>query len=272
MPEHGGWIPLWRKVWDSKISPKHKRCPYTEFEAWLDLLCRAVQNPDGNILKRDGEMPLRLQPGEILCSLRGLQMTWKWGSPNKVRRFIDALCNLEMIEISAQNPTRLRVVNAERYGLVWNTERNKHGTATEQRRNSDGTIQQEEQVKQVKQKNINARVLKADLFIEFREKYPNRQPPHNWTTAGKAWTARLRQGVDPADILRGAENYAAWVRARGDEGTEFVKMASTFLGPSKHWEQFQEAVKTDSAKKNAAPRTNYTTEEYDDLPDWARKK
>ena len=145
MPD-GGWIPLWRKIWDSKISPRRKKRPYTEFEAWLDLLCRAVQKSEGITLKRDGEMPLKLKSGEILCSLRGLQETWKWGSPNKVQRYIASLCILEMVEISGHKPTRLRIVNAELYGLVRNKKRNSDGTATEQRRNSDGTIQQEEQV------------------------------------------------------------------------------------------------------------------------------
>jgi len=209
-------------------------------------------------------------------------MTWKWGSPNKVRRFIDALCRLEMIEISAQNPTRLKIVNAERYGLVWNSKRHSDGTEAEQARNSDGTIQQVLQVKQVeqsKQKNPPAPrkrgknlVLKPDLFAEFKSKYPDRQPPHNWSAAAEQWNARLHQGSDPADILRGAENYAAYIRDRGKEGTDLLKMASTFLGKKKHWDQFQEPIKVAADTGLRPGQVNRTDEQYNDMPDWAENR
>lgn len=117
MPD-GGWIPLWRKAFDCYLSPRRRRLPYTEFEAWLDLLCRAVQKPEGVMVKGVGMMPVKLEAGEILCSYRGLQLDWRWGSHHKVRRYCDALCRMEMIEITSRKPTRLKIVNAELYGLV----------------------------------------------------------------------------------------------------------------------------------------------------------
>lgn len=55
--------------------------------------------------------------------------------------------------------------------------------------------------------------------------------------AAKAYKARLRQGVSAADLLAGTERYAAFIKAKGQEGTAYVKQASTFYGPDEHWRE-----------------------------------
>ena len=65
--------------------------------------------------------------------------------------------------------------------------------------------------------------------------YPRRAGGNSRTLALKAWTARVRSGVSPDDMLAGVERYAAFVRATGKEGTEFVKQAASFFGPAAHW-------------------------------------
>ena len=66
--------------------------------------------------------------------------------------------------------------------------------------------------------------------------YPSRGDHGNpKTPALKAWRARIKAGVDADELLRGVERYAAFVRAKGNEGSEFVKQASTFFGPSRFW-------------------------------------
>ena len=66
--------------------------------------------------------------------------------------------------------------------------------------------------------------------------YPSRGDHGNpKTPALKAWRARVRGGVDPEEIIRGVERYAAFIRAKGNEGSEFVKQAATFFGPSRFW-------------------------------------
>lgn len=65
--------------------------------------------------------------------------------------------------------------------------------------------------------------------------YPKRAGGNSKTLARKAFEARLRTGVKPEALLSGVERYAAFVRATGKEGTEYVKQAATFFGPSEHW-------------------------------------
>lgn len=65
--------------------------------------------------------------------------------------------------------------------------------------------------------------------------YPKRGGGNSKAAALKAWNARVRQGVPPAEMIAGVERYAAYIRAKNDEGTEYVKQAATFFGPSAHW-------------------------------------
>jgi phage replication O-like protein O len=65
--------------------------------------------------------------------------------------------------------------------------------------------------------------------------YPRRAGDNPKERARAAWRARVREGMDPADMIAGLERYAAYVRAVGSEGTQYVKQAATFFGPDKHW-------------------------------------
>ena len=47
----------------------------------------------------------------------------------------------------------------------------------------------------------------------------------------------MRQGVSPEDLHAGVRRYAAFIRATGKEGTEYVKQAASFFGPDRHWEE-----------------------------------
>lgn len=64
---------------------------------------------------------------------------------------------------------------------------------------------------------------------------PRRAGGHNRHDAAKAYAARLREGVLPETMLEGARHYAAFIRATGKEGSEYVKAAATFFGPAKHF-------------------------------------
>jgi len=72
-------------------------------------------------------------------------------------------------------------------------------------------------------------------FLEAWQAYPKRKGGNSKTDAKKAWLARVKSGVDPSAMLAGVKAYAAYVRSAGKEGTEFVKQAATFFGPSEHY-------------------------------------
>ena len=49
----------------------------------------------------------------------------------------------------------------------------------------------------------------------------------------KAANARLREGHKVTEFIDGAKRYAKFCKDTGKTGTEYVKQASTFLGPGK---------------------------------------
>lgn len=85
-----------------------------------------------------------------------------------------------------------------------------------------------------------------DGFAAFRAAYPRRSGSHRWQDALNHYRARLREGTAPADILTGAQRYAAYVRARGIEGSEHVLQAATFLGKNRGFAEPWDLPKTAS--------------------------
>ena len=63
--------------------------------------------------------------------------------------------------------------------------------------------------------------------------YPTR-PGANKVSSFKAWSARVKAGALPADILAGVKRYAAYVLAERTE-ERFIKQPATFLGPDEHY-------------------------------------
>ena len=85
-----------------------------------------------------------------------------------------------------------------------------------------------------------ARSVKQDYSPEFEtawQAYPKRAGGNSKSGAFKAWKARLKDGVKPEDMLAGVKRYAAYARATGSVGTQFVKQAATFFGPDRHFEE-----------------------------------
>lgn len=78
---------------------------------------------------------------------------------------------------------------------------------------------------------------KAEIYSpEFEEawaEYPRRAGGNPKRRAWVAWKARLREGHTSEEIIAGVKRYAAYIRATGREGTEYVKQAATFFGPDR---------------------------------------
>lgn len=74
-------------------------------------------------------------------------------------------------------------------------------------------------------------------FAECWSAYPKREGGNSRTEALKAYRARIRAGVLPADLLDGVQRYATFIRATGKEGSAYVRQAATFFGPGEHWRE-----------------------------------
>ncbi|EAQ6130877.1 GntR family transcriptional regulator [Salmonella enterica] len=85
-----------------------------------------------------------------------------------------------------------------------------------------------------------ARSAKQDYSPEFEtawQAYPKRAGGNSKSAAWKHWKARLKDGVKPEDMLAGVKRYAAYCQTTGNTGTQYVKQASTFFGPDRHFEE-----------------------------------
>lgn len=77
----------------------------------------------------------------------------------------------------------------------------------------------------------------SPVFEEAWQAYPKRAGGNPKLSAWKAWSARLREGVRPEDMLAGVKRYANYARATGSAGTQYVKHAVTFFGPDRHFDE-----------------------------------
>jgi hypothetical protein len=89
-----------------------------------------------------------------------------------------------------------------------------------------------------------------ETFEAFWDLYPARSGGNPKRAAFKAWNARIREGVDPQQMVKGAADYAAYCEAMEQDGTPYVMQAATFLGPDY---RFLEDYTPPPAKK---PKTN----------------
>lgn len=73
-------------------------------------------------------------------------------------------------------------------------------------------------------------------FEDVWKEYPRRPGSPDKHGAFNAWKARIREGATAAEILAGVKRYATYIQATGRSGTEFIKQAKAFFGPSCHYE------------------------------------
>lgn len=93
--------------------------------------------------------------------------------------------------------------------------------------------------KNLKEKNTisnqyDSKSAYTDDFESFWKMYPRKKEKQS---AYKAWKARIKDGVNPQDIISAAGNYAAYCEASQTED-RYMKHGSTFLGPNKPYEDY----------------------------------
>ncbi|MFT4068949.1 helix-turn-helix domain-containing protein [Paraburkholderia sp.] len=84
-------------------------------------------------------------------------------------------------------------------------------------------------------------LLSDPKFEEAWKLYPKREGGNSKQAALKAWNARIREGVDPDMLVSATKAYAIAMQKSGNVGTRYVRQASTFFGPDRH---FAEHVKS----------------------------
>lgn len=119
----------------------------------------------------------------------------------------------------------------------------------------------------------NAKQEYSPEFEEAWRAYPKRSGGNPKPSAWKAWSARVREGVKPADMLAGVKRYASYVIATGKANSEYVKQASTFFGPDHH---FAESWTASASQQRSTPaqsrHSGFSERDYGTTttPSWAK--
>lgn len=109
--------------------------------------------------------------------------------------------------------------------------------------------------------------VRQEYSLDFElvwQEYPKRAGGNPKGTAFKHWKARLAEGTTPQVMLDGVRRYAAFIRATGKLGTEYVKQAATFFGTDCHFEEAWTLPAVSSAPGSARgmPNSGFRDQDY----------
>ena len=94
-----------------------------------------------------------------------------------------------------------------------------------------------------------------EQFEQFWKAYPSRgdNKPNPKKPARAKFSAAVKKGTDPADILRGVKNFVSAEQANGTE-PRFIPMAITWLNQER-WEDYQTAPSIGQKESDPQPRS-----------------
>jgi hypothetical protein len=102
-------------------------------------------------------------------------------------------------------------------------------------------------------------------FERFWTEYPKRAGGNPKKLARQQWDARLREGIDPQDLIAAAGRYAACCRTEKIAGTRSVLHAATFLGPKERWkDEYRASPSPDEKLQDRYRRTMEGFQDDDD--------
>lgn len=120
---------------------------------------------------------------------------------------------------------------------------------------SDGVGQAPEKAPKVKP------IKYSEDFERFWQAYPVERREQK-AAAFKGWKLWLKRGATAEQMITAAQNYGRIEHERGTE-RRFIKMASTFLGPSAAWQDYADGGSqlTADARRNGPPPDNRSYDE-----------
>lgn len=91
----------------------------------------------------------------------------------------------------------------------------------------------------------------ANIYVRFWATYPPRAGSNPRKDAEKAIRARMAAGISSDTLLEGAARYRAYCEATGSIGTQYVKMATSWLSPTfEGWAQPWTAPQSNGRDRN----------------------
>lgn len=218
--EKTGWIKLHRKIQDTKLYPKNR--PFTQFEAWIDLLLNANHKDNEVII---GNEIFICKRGQSIRTQLTLSKKWNW-SRHKVRGFIDLLQKCAQIDAkTTQKMTMITICNYDNY----QSERPTEGQQKDIKRTSKGhkqeCIKNEKNEKNPIQGDSNFFESIVFLFKEIYEEIkciPYAVTKKDYSAAGEVVKlTKDASGITEEEKLK--ENLQAYFRQVIDHPDKFQK-------------------------------------------------
>jgi len=270
-----GWIKLHRKLKEHWLYPANRSKPFTEFEAWIDLLME-VNHSEQKVRVKNRLMVCKA--GQSIRSIKEWARRWGWGK-SKTYRFFDLLEDDSMIETENETvTTRLSVCN-------WGTyqgKRNADETQMNRKRNaSETTPDTNKNVKNVKnERSLFGDREKSDTgepeqsqdlihgktweqwFDLFWKYYPDRGPGRNPKQRTREYFERLvlEEDVDPKVIVTGTAVFRKAMASLNGEDRRTIPMASTFLNGAEYQDYYERYEKRRPDSPETLKKQGYLTE------------
>lgn len=168
-----GYISLHRKITDHWLYPGNRKEPFTEYEAWLDLLLSVNHSIQKVRIKNQ---LIECNPGETIRSLKEWSKRWKW-SVSKIYRFFKLLEKDEIIVLKSETvTTRITVCKWEDYQNSTNateTQVKRHPNASETTPETNNNVNNDNNVKKgVSKLSLTERQTNfIETLKEFKSKY-----------------------------------------------------------------------------------------------------
>ncbi len=161
--------------------------------------------------------------------------------------------DVEITKASAQGETNARIAREREAAR-------KKARETHEQSTNRATKGQPNQTPDTRhQRKEEAHTAAAAAFERAWAAYPKRAGGNSRADALKAFNARIKAGEDVELMIAGAVRYAAFIRAKGDEGGPYVKQAATFFGPGKHYAETWDLPKQQAP---AVPKTAFAQQDY----------
>jgi len=231
-----GWYRMYRGWMDH---PAFKNEPYTEREAWEWLISEARY--ESRTLCIIGQ-PVTLERGQISHSHRFLAQKWGW-NPSKTLRFLKKLEKWSMIE--AQSEAGQNIITICNYNKYQTTEKENEAVSKQQ------PEQQRSRSDAKKKESKESKESLSTDFENFWKIYPRRKEANPKKPAKEKFIRLIKSGVDPQELIAGAEIYAKACRAEGKENTSYVAQSITWLNQER-WKDQQESI-TNGEQKWSGP-------------------
>jgi hypothetical protein len=235
----GRW---WRAYSASRNDPKIQTLSGDQFKAWYNLLCLAAES-DGEI-KSATEAAYALHMPE-----------------SKARAMVAILAGKGLLDIVSDGYFKPHNWDCRQYKSNVSTERVQQfrkrkrnvssivsPTVSETPPETETETETETEKKDIRAVADATRPLESS-FEEFWEVYPRRDGANPKAPARKKFDTIVKSGVDPNEIVAAAGRYAAEARSKGQEQTQFVAQAMTWLNQQR-WGDYPEKQEQPEAISN----------------------